>query len=250
MQPPPIVATSADCYHQISGMTSTSTGIAAPLRTLRFWDTTIGKKAVMAATGAILAAFVIGHLLGNLQIFLGPDRFNGYARALKSLPELLWAVRITLLVSVAMHIWSSIQLAVVKSEARPVGYVRMKSTASSYASRTMYMSGPIVLAFIIYHLMQFTFGAGGTPFMETDPYGNVINGFRVPAVSLFYIIAMLLLCLHLRHGLSSMVQSLGLPHPRYTETLKTLAVIVATLIFFGFISIPVAVMTGVIPTVF
>jgi succinate dehydrogenase / fumarate reductase cytochrome b subunit len=85
--------------------------------------------------------------------------------------------------------------------------------------------------------------------MESDPYGNVINGFRVPAVSLFYILAMALLCLHLRHGLSSMVQTLGLHHPRYTPRLKALAVIVATLIFFGFVSIPVAVMAGVIPTI-
>lgn len=216
---------------------------------LRFWDTTIGKKAVMAATGVVLAGFVAGHLLGNLQIFLGPERFNGYARALKSLPELLWPVRITLLISVILHIWSSIQLAVVKSESRPVGYVRTKSIASSYASRTMYMSGPIVAAFIIYHLMQFTFGVGGTPYMESDAYGNVINGFRVPAVSLFYILAMGLLCIHLRHGLSSVVQSLGLDHPRYAPRLKALAVIVATLIFLGFISIPVAVLAGVIPTI-
>ncbi|HTB11021.1 MAG TPA: succinate dehydrogenase cytochrome b subunit [Bryobacteraceae bacterium] len=225
-------------------MTSSTTGIA-----LRFWDSTIGKKAVMAVTGVVLAGFVVGHLLGNLQIFLGPDRFNGYAHALKSLPELLWAVRITLIVSVFAHIWSSIQLAVVKSEARPVSYVRSKSIVSSYASRTMYMSGPIIAAFVIYHLMQFTFGVGGTPYMESDPYGNVINGFRVPAVSLFYILAMLLLCLHLRHGLSSIVQTLGLTHPRYTPQLKALAVIIATLIFFGFVSIPVAVMAGLIPTI-
>ena len=216
---------------------------------LRFWDTTIGKKAVMAATGVVLAAFVAGHLLGNLQIFLGPDRFNGYARALKSLPELLWPVRITLLISVILHIWSSAQLAVVKSESRPIGYVRTKSIASSYASRTMYMSGPIVAAFIVYHLMQFTFGVGGTPYLESDAYGNVINGFRVPAVSMFYILAMALLCVHLRHGLSSVVQSLGLDHPRYTPRLKALAVIIATLIFLGFISIPVAVLAGVIPTI-
>jgi succinate dehydrogenase / fumarate reductase cytochrome b subunit len=231
-------------------MASTTTGIsAAPERTLRFWNTTNGKKAVMAATGVVLAAFVAGHLLGNLQIFLGPDRFNSYARTLRSLPELLWPVRIALLVSVVLHVWSSVQLAVVKSEARPIGYVRTKSTASTYASRTMYMSGPILALFIVYHLMQFTFGVGGTPYMETDAYGNVINGFRVPAVSLFYIVAMGLLCLHLRHGLSSMVQSLGLSHPRYTPRLKAIAVIVATLIFLGFVSIPVAVLAGVIPSI-
>ena len=230
-------------------MASTTTGIVATAARTRFWSTTIGKKAVMAVSGVVLAGFVAGHLLGNLQIFLGPDRFNGYARTLKSLPELLWAVRITLLVMVMLHIWSSIQLAVVKVEARPVGYTRKKSIASSYASRTMYWSGPIVAAFIIYHLMQFTFGVGGTPYMESDPYGNVINGFRVPAVSLFYIVAMGLLCLHLRHGLSSIVQSLGLHHPRYTPRLKAVSAIVAALIFLGFISIPVAVMTGAIPNI-
>jgi succinate dehydrogenase / fumarate reductase cytochrome b subunit len=231
-------------------MASTITGIAAaPARTLRFWDTTNGKKAVMAVTGVVLAGFVVGHLLGNLQIFLGPDRFNTYARMVKSLPELLWPVRITLLISVMLHIWSSVQLAVVKSEARPIGYVRTKSTASTYASRTMYMSGPILAAFIVYHLMQFTFGVGGTPYMESDAYGNVINGFRAPAVSLFYIVAMGLLCLHLRHGLSSIVQSLGLTHPRYTPRLKSIAVLVATLIFLGFVSIPVAVLAGLIPTI-
>ena len=231
-------------------MASTTTGVAATLpRPLRFWNTTIGKKAVMAVSGVVLAGFVAGHLLGNLQIFLGPDRFNGYARTLNSLPELLWAVRVTLLAMVTLHIWSSIQLAVIKSEARPVDYVRSRPIASSYASRTMYWSGPIVAAFIIYHLMQFTFGVGGTPYMAGDPYGNVINGFRVPAVSVFYIIAIGLLCLHLRHGLSSMVLSLGFHHPRYTPRLKAAAAIIALLIFFGFISMPVAVMAGVIPNI-
>lgn len=230
-------------------MASSTIGVTAPARTLRFWSTTVGKKAVMAVSGVVLAGFLVAHLLGNLQIFLGPDRFNGYARLLKALPELLWSVRIALFISVTLHIWSSIQLAVVKGEARPVDYVRRKPIASSYASRTMYWSGPIVAAFIIYHLMQFTFGIGGTPYMESDPYGNVINGFRVPAVSLFYIVAMGMLCLHLRHGLSSIVQSLGFHHPRYTPRLKAASAIVATLIFFGFISIPVAVMAGVIPNI-
>jgi succinate dehydrogenase / fumarate reductase cytochrome b subunit len=229
-------------------MASTTNGIAG-VRTLRFWNTTIGKKAVMAVSGVVLAAFVAGHLLGNLQIFIGPDRFNSYARTLKSLPELLWAVRITLLVMVTLHIWSSIQLAVIKSEARPVDYVRIRPVASSYASRTMYWSGPIVAAFIVYHLMQFTFGAGGTRYMESDPYGNVINGFRAPAVSVFYIIAIGMLCLHLRHGLSSIVQSLGFHHPRYAPRLRVAAAIVAMLIFFGFVSIPIAVMAGVIPNI-
>jgi succinate dehydrogenase / fumarate reductase cytochrome b subunit len=130
-------------------------------------------------------------------------------------------------------------------------HLELDSTGSSEerGAATMYWSGPIVALFIIYHLLEFTFGVGGTPYMEIDPYGNVINGFRVPAVSLFYIVAMGLLCLHLRHGLSSIAQSLGFHHPRYTPRLEAAAVIVATLIFFGFASIPVAVLTGVIPNI-
>jgi len=218
-------------------------------RALRFWNTTLGKKAVMAVSGVVLAGFVIGHLLGNLQIFLGPDRFNGYSRSLRQLPALVWSVRVLLLVMVILHIWSSLELAVTKSEARPVGYAKWKPTSSTYASRTMYMTGPIIAAFVVYHLMQFTFGVGGTPFEENDVYGNVIAGFRVPAVSGFYILAMGLLCLHLRHGLWSLFQTLGFYHPRYTPRLKTAATVAALIIFLGFISIPVAVLAGVIPQI-
>jgi len=230
-------------------MSTTAAGIAGGVHTLRFWSTTIGKKAVMAVTGVILAAFVLGHLAGNLQIFLGPEQFNGYARFLHSVPELLWPVRIVLLVSVVLHIWSSLQLAVIKSEARPMGYVKSKPTGSSYASRTMYWSGPILAAFVVYHLMHFTFGAGGTPYQELDAYGNVINGFRVPIVAIFYILAMGLLCLHLRHGLWSMFQSLGFAHPRHTPRIQRAASLVSLLVFFGFVSIPVAVLTRLIPQV-
>jgi succinate dehydrogenase / fumarate reductase, cytochrome b subunit len=230
-------------------MSASPVGIAGGVRSLRFWNTTIGKKAVMAATGVILAGFVVAHLLGNLQIFLGPDQFNGYARTLRNLPELLWPARIVLLISVILHIWSSLHLAVIKSEARPVGYTKVKHSGSSYASRTMYWSGPIVAAFIVYHLMQFTFGVGGTPYQDLDAYGNVINGFKVPAVSIFYIIAMAMLCLHLRHGLWSMFQSLGFAHPRHTVVIKRIASLVSLFIFFGFISIPVAVLTRLVPQV-
>jgi succinate dehydrogenase / fumarate reductase cytochrome b subunit len=230
-------------------MSAAAPGIAGPVRVLRFWNTTLGKKAVMAISGVILAGFVFAHLLGNLQIFLGPDQFNGYARTLRHLPELVWPTRVILVIMVILHIWSSLQLAVVKSEARPVGYVKQTSTGSSYASRTMYLSGPVIAAFVVYHLMQFTFGVGGTAYHEFDAYGNVIQGFRVPAVSIFYIIAMALLCLHLRHGLWSMFQTLGFNHPRHTPRIRRAASIIALFIFFGFISIPVAVMLKIIPQV-
>jgi len=201
----------------------------------------------MAASGVILAVFVLLHLAGNLQIFLGPERFNGYARALKQLPELLWLARAVLLVMVALHIWSTVQLSVIKSDARPVKYSNYSAAHSTYASRTMYMSGPIIAAFVIYHLMQFTFGAGGTRFAENDAYGNVIAGFRNPVIAGFYIVAMALLCLHLRHGLWSLFQSLGFSHPRYTPKLRVAALVVALIVFIGFVSIPVAVLARVIP---
>ena len=230
-------------------MSAITAGIPRPARAWKFWQTTIGKKAVMAVTGIVLAGFVLGHLIGNLQIFLGPDGFNSYARTLRHLPELVWPVRVLLLVSVMAHIWSSLHLAVAKSEARPIGYVKHKPAGSSYASRTMYWSGPIIAAFVIYHLMQFTFGVGGTPYHALDAYGNVIAGFRVPAVSIFYIIAMALLCLHLRHGLWSMFQTLGFYHPRHTPRIRRLASLLALFVFFGFVSIPIAVMLRVIPQV-
>lgn len=203
----------------------------------------------MAVTGALLVGFIFAHLAGNLQIFLGPDRFNNYAHALKSIPELLWVARIVLLTAVILHIWSALQLMVLKNEARPIGYERHKMQASTYASRTMYWSGPILAAFIVYHLLEFTVGVGGTAFVDADAYGNVINGFRVPVVSLFYILSMGLLSLHLRHGIASAVESLGFSHPRHTPRIKLASAIAAALIFFGFVSIPVAVLTGVIPPI-
>ena len=230
-------------------MSATAAGLPGSARTWKFWQTTIGKKAVMAVSGVILAGFIFGHLAGNLQIFLGPDAFNGYAATLRHLPEIVWPTRIILLICIFLHIWSSLQLAVVKSDARPVSYVKKRSAGSDYASRTMYWSGPIIAAFVIYHLMQFTFGVGGTPYHATDAYGNVIQGFRVPVVSLFYIIAMGLLCMHLSHGLWSMFQTLGFYHPKHTPKIKRLATVIALVVFFGFISIPVAVVLRLIPQV-
>jgi succinate dehydrogenase / fumarate reductase, cytochrome b subunit len=219
-----------------------------PARTLRFWQTTIGKKAIMAVTGFILFGFVVGHLLGNLQIYEPPEKINHYSATLKSLPLLLWSARIILLLSVVLHIWSAFQLWLLQREARPISYIKKTNLHSTYASRTMYWSGPIMLAFIIFHLLQFTFGVvhPGAPFVDHDVYNNVVTGFQVWPVSLFYIIAMLMLCYHLYHGLWSMFQSLGLSHPVYTPWLKLAAKVVAILIAAGNISIPVAVLSGLI----
>ncbi|MGB7435609.1 MAG: succinate dehydrogenase cytochrome b subunit [Candidatus Acidiferrum sp.] len=217
----------------------------------RFWQTTVGKKAIMAVTGFILFGFVVGHLLGNLQVFESPEKLNHYAALLKSLAGLLWTARIVLLVSVALHIWSSFELWLLQREARPIKYVKKANIASTYASRTMMWSGPIILVFVIWHLLQFTFGAvhPGAPFSDVNVYNNVVLGFQVWPVSLFYIIAMTMLCYHLYHGLWSMFQTLGFNHPVYTPWLKTIAKIVAIVIAIGYISIPVAVLAGFIKPV-
>jgi succinate dehydrogenase / fumarate reductase, cytochrome b subunit len=214
--------------------------------TLQFWQTTIGKKAIMAVTGFILFGFVVAHLLGNLQIYASPEQINHYAASLRTIPALLWGARITLLVAVILHIWSSYQLWRLQRAARPVPYVKKANVHSTYASRSMMWSGPIVLAFVIFHLLHFTFGVmhPGGPFVEGNVYNNVVTGFQFWPVSLFYIIAMVLLCLHLYHGLWSMFQSLGFSHPIYTPWLKLFAKIVAILIAAGNISIPVAVLAG------
>lgn len=228
-----------------------ATAISFPAENLRFWQTTVGKKVIMAVTGVILFGFVIGHLLGNLQIFLPPEKINNYAATLRAHPGLLWGARITLLVAVLLHIWSSFQLWLLQREARPIKYMRKTNIGSTYASRTMMWSGPIILAFVIFHLLHLTFGTvhPGGHFDPHNVYDNVVTGFQIWPVSLFYIIAMIMLCYHLYHGLWSMLQTLGVSHPVYTPWLRLLAKIVAILIAVGNISIPVAILAGFIKPV-
>lgn len=222
-----------------------------PLARLRFWDTTVGKKAVMAVTGFILFGFIVGHLLGNLQIYEPPEKINHYSEMLRSVPSLLWGARITLLISVFLHIWASFALWSLQRAARPVPYVKKANLHSTYASRTMMWSGPIILAFVIYHLLNFTFGTvhPGGPFDQHNVYNNVVTGFQFWPSSVFYIIAMIMLCYHLYHGLWSMFQSLGFSHPFYTLWIQRGAKVAAILIAVGYISIPVAVLAGFIKPV-
>jgi succinate dehydrogenase / fumarate reductase cytochrome b subunit len=227
---------------------STAAVELAKVKSPSFWGSTNGKKAVMAVTGAVMFVFVIGHLAGNLQVFEGPEKLNQYGKLLHDLGELLWPVRIVLLLCVTLHIIATVQLALVKKRARPVGYSAKKAIASSYASRTMYWSGPIVLAFIIFHLLHLTAGYvhPGSEFIEGDVYHNVVSGFQVWWVSVWYIFAVVLLGLHLRHGLWSAFQSLGMNHPRHTPILKSTAWLIAVAITLGYISIPISVLLGVV----
>lgn len=200
----------------------------------------------MAASGAVLFAFVIGHMLGNLQIYLGPEKLNAYAAFLKHNPGPLWGVRLVLLACVLIHIVSAFQLAMLKSRARPVAYHKKGNAGSTYASRTMMMSGPIILTFLIYHLLHFTVGAAHPDFREADVYRNVVTGFQNVPAAIAYILAMLFLGNHLVHGVWSMFQSVGVAHPRYTPLLKRFALAATLVIMAGNISIPVAVLAGLV----
>ncbi len=226
-------------------MASVAIDAARQLRP-RFWDSTNGKKAIMAITGFLLLLFVIGHLIGNLQVFEGPDKINAYGRLLRVEPLLLWVVRLVLLGCVILHIWASIGLALRKRAARPVSYSRRQNVNSDYASRTMYWSGPIVLAFIVYHILDLTLGAArpGSTFVEGDVYHNMIADFQVWYVSAWYIFSMILLGMHLRHGMWSMFQSIGYNHPRHTGILKKTALVIAIVITAAYISIPVSILAG------
>jgi succinate dehydrogenase / fumarate reductase cytochrome b subunit len=231
----------------------TPAAVPAINRAIRFYEAPIGKKAVMALTGAILFVYVVGHLIGNLQIYSADrDQINRYAAFLHdpSHATLLWLVRALLLIAVVVHITASVQLWNLKRTARPIGYVKKDDVPSAYAARTMLWSGLIIAAFVIFHVLHLTVGSV-LPLQDIGPNqpnvrANVIAGFQHWAVAIFYIVAMLLLCMHLYHGLWSMFQSVGISHPRYTPVLKRFAAVCAILIAAGNISIPLAVMAGLL----
>lgn len=216
-------------------------------KALRFYQASIGKKAVMAVTAVVLFGYVIGHLAGNMQVYLGAEQMDRYAAFLHSMPVLLWGVRALLLVCVVLHIMASIQLTILKQQARPIGYVKKDAIGSNIASRSMIWSGAMIAAFVIYHLLDLTAGVANTAqYQELHAYENLVYSFQRLPVSVFYIIAMVLLGMHLYHGIWSMFQTLGFSHPRYTPLIKRASAVVAILTTAGFISIPIAVMTGVV----
>jgi len=206
----------------------------------------------MGITGIALFAFVIVHMIGNLQIYLGPEVINEYAASLKGMPALLWILRLGLLSIVLLHIISAVQLAVANRKARPTRYAKGKPPAASYAARTILISGLIILAFIIFHLSHFTLGLIDPHLLQLrdhigrhDVYAMMVQGFSNPVVSIFYLIATALLCLHLSHGISSAFQSLGLRSSRTLRIFQRAAIISAIVIFVGNCSIPLAVLAGI-----
>jgi succinate dehydrogenase / fumarate reductase cytochrome b subunit len=211
-----------------------------------FWRSLVGKKVVMAVTGVILLLYIVGHLLGNLQIFDGPERLNAYAAFLKRTGELLWAVRFVLLASFILHIVASIQVSLASKRARPADYEVKKSIETSYAARTMLWSGPLILLYVAYHLAMFTFLATGPGYSETDVYRNEVMAFQVPAISGIYVVAIIFLGMHLYHGAWSMLHTLGASNPRYRLLRNTIAPVLAIAITVGYIAIPIAVLMGFI----
>ena len=216
-------------------------------RGVGFYRTTVGKKVVMAVTGVLLFGFLIGHMAGNLQFFLGRDALNGYAEKLHHLGALLWAVRLTLLTAVGLHILAAVQLWVLHREARPTRYAKYSPQGSTYASRTMYWSGPIIAIFIVYHILHLTTGTVHPEYEYLNAYDNLVIGFSNPLVAGFYILGMILLGMHLYHGIWSMFQSLGLAHPRYTPKVKAFAKVFSVLLVLGFIIVPIAILAGYHP---
>lgn len=223
-------------------------------RLSKAFASSIGMKWLMALSGIALVGFVVVHMMGNLLVFLGPEKLNAYAVGLREMPlQLLWVARAVLLVAVLVHIFSAVRLTNLNRAARPERYAMRKPVASTYASRTMMMGGLILLAFIIYHLAHFTFGVVSPDQFEVhdaqgrhDVYRMVVLGFRNPLIAGSYVLAMIPLALHLSHGASSFFQSLGLSHPKYDAIFRGLGPFLATIIFIGNVSMPIAVLGGLI----
>ena len=220
----------------------------------KLFTSSVGKKFVMAVTGGAMLLFVVGHMVGNLQFFLGAEALNRYGHFLQSNVELLWPVRLGLLAIVGLHVWSAISLSRANKAARPVQYADWQPNTASYASRTMLMSGLIIAMFIVYHLLHYTvmvkaINMTGQDFHTLvdaeghhDIYTMIKIGFAQPLVSLFYIIAVGLLCLHLSHGVSAMFQSLGLKNQVYAPVIDKASKLIAFVLFLGYIAIPVYVL--------
>jgi succinate dehydrogenase / fumarate reductase, cytochrome b subunit len=212
----------------------------------RLFFSSLGKKYLMALTGAALFLFVIAHLAGNLQIFLGAESLNKYAHFLKSNPELLWPSRIGLLACVLVHLWASITLTIENQTSRESRYEVNKVVGATLASRTMIWSGAIIACFVGYHLAHYTLLWTNPEYSKLSVYEMVVAGFSVPAISGFYILGVGLLCWHLSHGVGAMFQSLGLTNEVYRTRIDRAAIVLAIVIFAGYASIPLAVLMGVV----
>ncbi|MGY1703752.1 succinate dehydrogenase cytochrome b subunit [Geodermatophilus sp. SYSU D00697] len=211
------------------------------------------KKIVMAVSGIILVLYLIAHMIGNLKAFTGRESFNHYSEWIRTIGEpavpaqtTLWIIRVVLLVAVGAHIWAAVSLWRQAKRARPNGYVTKKAVAQSYASRTMRWGGVIVLAFIIYHILDLTLGVANPEGPGTTPYDRLVAGFSNPIVVIFYAIALILLGMHLRHGIWSATQTLGQSNRRREKTVNLFALAFSVVLIGGFLLVPFSVLFGLI----
>ncbi|MFI7617999.1 succinate dehydrogenase cytochrome b subunit [Nonomuraea terrae] len=220
-----------------------------------FLGSSNGKKVVMAVTGAVMVLFLVAHMLGNLKIFFGRDSFNEYAHALRTLLEpiapyrtLLTILEIVLVVSVVMHMWAAISLSRRASHARPVKYVAKKSQANGYATHIMRFGGVTILLFVIWHLLDLTFGVVNPEGFDSAPADRMVSGFDASRwwVTLIYVVAVVMVGLHLRHGIWSAFQTLGWANRNRYRALRVTAAAVSVVLVVGFLAPPLAIMFGVI----
>jgi succinate dehydrogenase / fumarate reductase, cytochrome b subunit len=211
------------------------------------WDSSVGKKLIMAVTGLIWVAYLVTHVLANLLVFQGPSGINAYSAFLHGTGGALWIPRIVLIAALVFHVVAAAQLAGRRHEARPTGYAAGRDPqVSTIASRSIRWGGALILAFLVYHILHFTVGTAHPDFVEGDPYHNVAAGFRSLPVVIVYLVAMAAVGLHLYHGLWSSGRSLGLSAPSPRPLRRSLALVLAVLVWLGFTVIPIAVYAGVI----
>ena len=211
----------------------------------------IGKKALMAISGLVLVGFVIAHLLGNLLIYAGPEAINAYAQKLQDLGPLLWGARFVLLAAVIIHLVASIQVTLENRAARPTSYRATQTAQTTLGAQTMMVSGVLLVAFIVYHLLHFTFGVAHPEFSQGidavgrhDVYTMMVMSFTNPYISLAYVVGVATLCFHLGHGIESACQSLGLNNARTIEKMTYVGQLLALAIFIGYVSIPLSIFLG------
>ncbi|HEY0241624.1 MAG TPA: succinate dehydrogenase cytochrome b subunit [Gemmatimonadaceae bacterium] len=217
-------------------------------RLRRFYSAAPGKKIVMGVTGLIGIGFVLLHMAGNLLAFRGAEELNAYAHFLASTGEVLWLLRTVLVVAVILHVIAAYQLTMQNRAARPIGYVNREPQVSTWAARTMRWGGVLLLVFIVLHIMHFT-NPGWRPdgaFVKSDVYANIVTSFRIWWITLFYVVAMIALGLHLYHGVWSSVRSIGAAQPSPRPLHRKVALGLAVIIWLGFTAVPVAVFAGLI----
>ena len=219
----------------------------------RLWSSSVGKKIVMAVSGLILYGFVVAHMLGNLKVYQGRESFNHYAEGLRTVGapffspgQLLWVARAILLAALFVHLAAVVTLTRQSKAARKHSYKKYDGLEFSYASRTMLWGGLLVLAYVIYHLMHFTFGNVHPNFVHGDVYSNFVRGFQQWPVSLAYVVAMIPLGMHMYHGFWSMLQTLGANNPKYNRVRRPIALVLALGVVLINMSFPVAVLLGVV----